>query len=220
MSNLIKFIVLVCLCLRLPAGAQAFSASPGADLQLLFSQLGPGQVLELRPGTYRFPNGLLLQGAQNVTIIGVGGPVEIVVDSLTDDVLTISNSRGVVLQNLTARHLRPDNSLGACQGAVVKVVSSTQVGIVKCELNGCGAAGVHSVASQDVVVSGCFLHSNSFAGVWAEGGSILVHGCTIQGNAMGVVTSGQTELSMMANTMRLNNGSTSVSPFAQSVLRR
>lgn len=223
MSNLLRILVLVGLCLRLPASAQPFTVSPGTNLQAVFSQVGPGQVIQLQTGTYRFSTGLVLQGVQNVTIIGVGGPVEIVVDSPGDDVLTISNSRGVVLQSISARHLQPDNNLGACQGAVIKVVNSAEVGIVKCELNGCGASGVHSVASQDVVVSSCFLHSNSFAGVWAEGGSILVHGCTIQGNARSVFTSGQTDLSMVGNTIRLNtlnNGTVVPSNFAQGVLRR
>lgn len=61
------------------------------------------------------------------------------------------------------------------------------------------------------------------AGIWAEGGSITVHGCTIEGNAMSVSSSGNTQVTMAGNTIRLNtlnNGSLSLSPFAQRMLRR
>ncbi len=219
MKNAIGWILLS-LLLACPSLARTVTVAPGADLQAEFNALNSGDVLQLRAGTYQFGTGLSLNGLQNVTIQGDGGRAILVLNNSAEDVLTIANCSNVTLRNLSARHQLLDMG-NLCQGVVVSVRNSAQVSVLNCELNGCGAAGVSADSSQDVVVSGCFLHSNSFAAVLLNNAEMTVHGCTIQGNGTSVSSVGNSSLTMLGNTIKMNDTpSASLTPFARSVIGR
>lgn len=205
--------------LGLSAGAETLTVTPGtkANLQALLDRAQPGDVVELTAGTYRFSGGLRVTGRTNVTIRGQGR-VELVIDSLEEDVIAVHGSSNIVIRNLSARHNQPAGEY-QCEGAVIRVEDSNRVGILQCDLNGCGAAGVMSFSSQDVVVAGCRIHHNTFAAVWVQGGSVTVYGNTIEDNAMTLYTVGDCDVHMLGNTVSDNDAPPWLPAYAEELLR-
>ena len=134
------------------------------SLQAAIDQASYGDTVLLHDGTYTSDRSILVESKQGVTIRG-DGEVWIICTDVYENVLTISYSESVKLAYVKARHEEWLTEY-ECHGAVVQIDESSDVTLYECELNGSGAIGVSVQFSGSVTVSACYIHSNSYAGVY------------------------------------------------------
>jgi hypothetical protein len=160
-----------CLMVLLTAPTQAAVLKVGASEQYKTPQEAVNaakdfDTVRIEPGTYRSDKAINVSGRKGLTIEGAGaGKVQLIVTDLYTDVIRIYRCDGVRIAGVSARHA-PTTENVMCAGAVIDVQHATNIAIVDCELNGCGAAGVSAVDSQNVSIVRNNIHHNSYAGLW------------------------------------------------------
>lgn len=188
------------------AGAETLRVGPGKAHRLpeIFSSLKDGDRVVFERGTYRTHRALTVSGRKNITVEGEGR-VEVVLSNLDDPVFSVQGSERVLIKNLQARHLKPNEEY-ACEGAVVEVRDSQQIGVTGCRLDGCGAAGVYAMGAKDLVVFDNDIFNNSFAAVWLYDTTGIVRRNRMHDNASDLITGGQTEVTLLENEVEDNQG--------------
>ncbi len=186
--------------------ADTLRVTPGKAHRLpeMFSNLKDGDRVVFERGTYRTHRALTVSGLKNITLEGEGR-VEVVLSNLDDPVFAVKGSERVQIKNLKARHQKPNEEY-ACEGAVVEVRDSQQVGVTGCSLDGCGAAGVYAMGVKDLVVFDNTIFNNSFAAVWAYDTTGMVRRNRMHDNAADLITGGQTEVILLENEIEDNEG--------------
>lgn len=200
--------ILLAILLLLTTAAQAktlvFGPRNADQIPQALKSLKPGDTLVFQSGVYVFPQGLVLSGMEGVALEG-RGKVEIVVTNLDDAVILLKNCRRIRITGLTARHEKPAPEY-QCEGAVIRCDQSEDIFIAENRLNGCGAAGVFAMGSKNIVIYKNRIFNNSFAGVWMQDSSALVHGNRIYDNAASLITNGDCSVSLTENEIKNNSG--------------
>lgn len=146
---------------------QVWVVSPEGDLsdpQMAFYGAAAGDTIRLRPGEY-FAETFDLRGKTDLVILGE--EAHLLGTSSYGTVLSVNSCRNIVIDGLHLRHeLGPQWTY--CMGGVLEIVSSQNVLVTGCELNGCGAYGLDVYASMGVIATGCYLHHNNHAAVRYE----------------------------------------------------
>lgn len=194
------------LALFAPATAELYRLTPSQTerVQGVLDRLEEGDTVIFERGTYQTKDALVLKNKTGVEL-RASGKVEIVLNSLEQAVLEIENCQDIRISGLRARHQKPNREY-ACEGAVISVRQSEQVGISGCELNGCGAAGVYANQVKDLVVFDNKIFNNTFAGVWLSDTQGHIYRNRLYDNAADFVTSGECDVVMRANKVEKNDG--------------
>ncbi|MGE0493504.1 MAG: right-handed parallel beta-helix repeat-containing protein [Vulcanimicrobiota bacterium] len=187
------------------------------SLGVFLARARSGDVIELRSGQYVLDQGLVLSGLNNVTLRG-RGEVELILTNLDQAVIRLEKCSRVFLVNLSARHQRPANEY-QCEGAVIDISESSKILVKNCDLNGCGAAGVYAHDAKEVVVSGCRIHHNTYAGVWGYRSSLMLYRNRIEKNASAVKVD-DCDLQMNENVVKDNDHPLYYPDFATEVLNK
>ncbi len=130
-------------------------------------------IIEMEYGLYQFENdlneygaagkGFVIEGVDNLTIIGVGKfPSEIVLEDEYSTVLIFYKCITIKLENLEIGH---GAAKGYCSGSVVGTVETTNLSINKCILYGSGAYGIQSVDSQTILCQNSTIRSCTYGAI-------------------------------------------------------
>ncbi len=217
-----RILKLFCLTFLLSGGAVAetyrVNASQSDQVQSVLDRTVSGDVVIFERGTYRTQRALVLNGKSNVELRG-SGRVEIVLNNLDEAVIEVRESQNIRIQGLRARHEKP-NPEYACEGAVIAVFDSQQIGISRNHLNGCGAAGVYSRGVKDLVVFDNKIFNNSFAGVWTADTTGYIYKNHLYKNAADFISYGECDIVLSGNKIEKNEGNDySRSEFVESIVR-
>lgn len=193
--------------LSLAAWSETVDVYPRGNLELqqAIDQAGSGDTIQVTEGIYRSDAALRVEGKQDLRI-EADGEVWIICTDVYQDVIAVSGCSGVELVDLHARHEEwlPDYQ---CNGAVVSVIDSSRVEIISCELNGCGAMGAYVQDSDEVTVSGCHIHKNSYTGVYLYMcGTVYITDNTITDNGTAITATDVSGLEMFGNIIAYNTG--------------
>ncbi len=155
------------------------------DLQSAVNDAPDGGTIILDAGKYSTEGTIELKGKFNLTIKGEG-KVEVITTSQWNDVITISESENIQLENLTLRHDIPVNDY--CSGMVINMYNVKDIKVINCDVNGCGWLGLYAYKLDTLLVKDCYFHDNfefalSFDG---EGKNVRIENCRIDQNGGGV----------------------------------
>ncbi|MBI4833489.1 MAG: right-handed parallel beta-helix repeat-containing protein [Planctomycetes bacterium] len=182
--------VFICLALVLLIGCtgtkeKGFPGNPPkADLniQRLIDNAKDGDVVDIPYGRYILKEGLKVKNRINLKILCQKG-TQIFVDDVNEAIISIENSRDILLENAHLRHLKPLEEY-ECHGGVVVIRESSKTVISNCDLNGCGAIGVHAEGSNSVTIEHCYIHDNTFTAFYINNcDDVKIRGNIIEDNA-------------------------------------
>jgi hypothetical protein len=195
------------LCLAFLAAAPAMPAatirvSPSSQLsvQQAISSAKDGDTIVLAKGVYRSKGPVTISGRDGLALSGEAG-AWLVCDDIYENVIEILDSSDISVEGIGARHAQPLEEYG-CEGAVISCEGTIGLVITGCELSGCGAIGVALADCDEVEISDCWIHDNSYAAFTiTDAAAISISGCTIEGNAALMYCSSVQDLSMEGNTV-------------------
>ncbi|TET36736.1 MAG: right-handed parallel beta-helix repeat-containing protein [Planctomycetota bacterium] len=180
-----------------------FRPEPPKDLQELINNTPDGGIVRIPRYEYILKNGLKISGRNNLTIECEEG-ARILVDDIYEDVIQISNSENIRIENAYLRHVKPQWH-ESCQGSVVFITGSRGIKILNCELNGCGRTGLCAYDCKDITLNFCIIQRNSDVAISCEKcDGVKISNCTIQDNNDFNCMTKVTRLTWYANTVRRN----------------
>lgn len=155
------------------------------DLQSAINNAPDGAVIEIDPGQYISENNIEIKGKFNLILRGSTGS-EIITSSKWSDVLSITESENITLENLTLRHDIPVDDY--CSGMVINLFQVKDIKVLNCDVNGCGWLGIYGYRLDGLTVKDSYFHDNfEFAMAFdGEGKNILIENCRIDQNGGGV----------------------------------
>ena len=152
------------------------------DIQALLDAAPSGNILTISYGEYILKTGLKLTNRQDLTITAPPG-TRIFVDDVMEDVLALEDCDSVRIENLHLRHLKPLTEY-ECNGACLRLSRCRNMEVVGCELDGCGAFGIAGDDVNELKVTNCYVHNNSFSAFYFDGcQNALISGNRIVQNA-------------------------------------
>ena len=160
MKAVIGLILIVLTCPSVWADTIYVYPDGRPSLQEAIDQAGNGSTILVAEGVHRTDSALIVRGKTDLRIEG-DGEAWIICSDIYENVIEIQECSSLELAGIHARHEEPPEEYG-CEGAVVGVSESSDIGIYDCELNGSGGMGIFVENSSDVVVSGCLIQYNSF----------------------------------------------------------
>lgn len=183
MKSIKLFFLICCLCFACASVKQSavISVSPN-DFATKLANITSGSTIQLKPEKYVLNAPLLIDGKENVTIDGNGATL--VMNSLSENVVHLSNSKNIVLKNFKATHIEPSGPTG-CTGNVIYMDNSDSVLVEKCDLNGSGIVGIAAYNIGALRVINNRIHENSEYGIIYMGPSIQMSDNTFEDNTKG-----------------------------------
>ena len=139
------------------------------NLQEALEQAQEGDEVLLGEGIYKSDTAWSINGKTGLVLKGQG-EVWLICRDAGSQVLSIEGSESITVQEVKLRHEEPLEE-GGCEGSVIAVRESRAVRILNCELSGCGSVGVDLEASEELEISGCLIHHNSYQ-------AVLLNECT------------------------------------------
>ena len=109
-----------------------------------------------------YADGYIVNAVKNLMITG---NAEIIIDDLYADVLSFENCSNVILEGLTVGHSESSDTY-ICEGAVIDVENCFNFKIQACNLYGCGAIGVCSYDTKNLIVQDTSIYDCSFSGIY------------------------------------------------------
>ncbi len=187
------------------AAALEIVVEPGGvlGLQDAVNQARSGDAVRIHEGIYALPTSLLVKQKSDIVISGVG-EVWLICDDYYSEVVSIRHCTDVEIVGIKATH-REWSSEYACNAAVLGILESHTIAVYGCELNGCGAMGVSMEYSEDIRISGCYIHPNNFCALYIyDSDDISVTHNTIVEKAALISGYGIGSLEMEGNTIAGN----------------
>lgn len=198
-------VALLCAGLALWAGPVRLSAGGPLSLQDALDAAKDGDTIILTAGTYSTPAAITISSRSGLTLRGEGN-VRLLCTDLYQNVMTLADSHDIRIEGIVVRHSQPAGTY-ACEGSVISAQSVTGLVISRCELAGSGSIAVDLSGCEDIEVSDCFIHDNTFAAFQlTDVASITIAGNRVQRNAATMYSAGVSGLTMVGNTVS-DNGS-------------
>ncbi len=186
--------------IQIPAPNQdedLITVGPGGEystLQEALDNAHAGMTILIKQGDYRSDVSIRIENLNDITIKATE-EVMLICTSQYDDVLTIINSTGITIQNITLKHHIPVTE--SCSGMVISVNSSRNISFVDCDINGCGWMGIYSYRNEGLMARNCYFHENyEYAiNLDSQDRDVLIEGCRIDNNGGGIAIDWSNEIS-------------------------
>lgn len=123
------------------------------------------------------PSTLWITGLENVTIQGTEG-TRIMTEASWDQVISISNCKNIVLDNITFGHDIPTGK--SCTGGVIEG-NYSDITIMNCDIFGCGLVGI-SVGNGTFDIQNSIIHDCSESIIELGSGTATFDKCVFSGN--------------------------------------
>jgi len=204
--NALPVLLLAAAAVVLPAETVRVSPSGQRSLQAAIDSARNGDSIVLAAGTYSSAAAVTLADRERLTLRGEGD-VRIVCMDLYQNVIAVIGGRDLRIEGIQARHAQPLNAY-ECEGSVIWAENVKGLVISRCELAGSGSIGVDLSGSEEVEVTGCWLHNNTFAAIsLTDVSSITISDNRIVGNAATMYAAGVSGLTMAGNVISDNGAS-------------
>lgn len=175
------------------------------DLQSLLDRARDGATVQPPLGRYVLSRPLTIAQRKNLHIAFAPG-TQVRVASTDLNVIEVTDCQAVRISGCRARHVAPLAEYN-CHGAVLRIHNSKGVQIDNCELNGCGAIGITANGVQELAVTNCHIHHNTFNGLYLNAcDEVSIVGSIIEDNANSVTTYKCGEVIMSDNLIQRNGG--------------
>lgn len=198
----------------------AESGYRGLD-QALEAVAEAGTRIQILPGHYTLESAVVVEGATDLQIEGLGdGPEDVHLSGRFADesVLEVRDSTGMYLKGLTVQGGRETGLLmDSVEGATVEAVSvihnghtglrvndSSAIAVTACTATGNDAAGI-AIASSEAFVTGCEASGNLIGLLLGGTGEADVTSNRLHDNTTGLITTGGTSTEIRSNAVYDNN---------------
>ncbi len=185
-----------------------------ADLQELIDKAEDEGEVIIKPGTYTISEPLKIENKKKLSIKGEGN-VTILGENIDRQIFMISGCENIRLENIRARHKSNSGSedkkvFEKRSGSVVDIEDTGRAELLNCELEGCGVYGIYAVDTEEIDITGCYVHHNSWMafGFHAQRGvmNVSVNNCTVTNNADFVEKEGSVNIQLNGqNVIKFNN---------------
>lgn len=159
-------IFMICLVFLSTTGLFAGTIRVGndANLQAAFDKAKDGDTIIIVEGLYETSDTLTIKGKNHIKIIGEG-----IVDFICQSyikVISLENCEMISIENIHMVHkyAATSDSCGV-DADLIYLYKCDKIRVINCELNGCGTIGVHCYNTSRVEIKGCYIHSNTQAGI-------------------------------------------------------
>ena len=175
------------------------------DIQRVLDNARDGSTVTIPFGEYCLSDGLVIRDRKNLIITSQSG-TRILVKDVKADVVSILQSEEISINNLHLRHVNPLEEY-QCHGAVIRVKDSNDILIRNCELNGCGAIGVSSWSSKNIIIRNCHIHHNTFNAFYFQScADMKIQSSVAEDNGNFIQMYNTRSLEMRDNVIRRNGG--------------
>ncbi len=157
----------------------AVTVSSIAELEKAIATAEDGALIELKNQIYKTEEPLTIENKKNLTIDGKGATF--ICQSVTSDVIAITDCEKIILKNIVATHIDPEGPLG-CTGNVIHIEKSSDILITDSELNGSGIIGVVAYNTDELKIINNHIHKNSQYSILYIGPSVTIEGNTFENN--------------------------------------
>lgn len=203
---------------NLSAAVLAAEASGAAlveeSLQQRIDKAEDGTEITIASGTYTITEPLRIEGKKELTLKGEGSVI-ILGENIDKQIFIIRDCGSVTLDNIRARHKSGEESeetrvFEKRSGSVADVENTDRAVFINCELEGCGVYGIYAENTAEVIITGCYIHHNSWKAFGFHAGvgvtNVYIKGSTITNNADYVEIEGRVNITLEGeNVIKLNN---------------
>ena len=173
-------------------------------IQELINNASDGEIISIPEGEYIIDESLLIHNRKGLSLRG-NGKCRILLTDLWKEVLDIKNSNSIKIEGIYFSHLKPLKEY-ECNGGVIGISSSSIILIDNCELEGSGTIGVAANDVENLKVSNCYIHDNTFNAFYlSDVNNARIYNCVIKNNANMLQSYKLTDFEMSDN-MIMNNG--------------
>jgi parallel beta-helix repeat protein len=203
-----KLIIITALwLLYIPAGltAETYIVYPYSQetIQDVIDKTGSFDDIIIKEGIYTISESLSISGKSGLTVMAEG-EVWILSIDIYMNVIDITDSEEIMISNIKARHKEPLEEY-ECQGSVLYIENSRDISIFGCELNGSGAVGINLYSSDNIFISGCYIHQNSWTALnISDCGNITIYENTIVDNGTFLSAYGVESIEIYGNVIAYN----------------
>ncbi|MDA1362010.1 right-handed parallel beta-helix repeat-containing protein [Glycomyces luteolus] len=168
------------------------------DLASAVAAAAPGSRILVLPGRYDVAETILLDGAADLQIEGLGDGPEAVLFTAgfaLDHVLAARNATGLYLKGFTVGQARESGlRLDEVSSAAVESVAVVES----------GGHGFHVTDSTGIALTGCRAAAADDAGIAIEASNAIVQDCEAEGNVTGLLTTGGGRIDIDGNRLHGN----------------
>jgi len=193
---------------------EGLPSSGTVSLQELINKAEDGSELVIKSGTYTISEPLRVEGKKRLDIKGEGNVI-VLGENIDLQIFIIKGCESISLENIRARHKSSSGSeerkvFEKRSGSVIDIEDTGRAEFMNCELEGCGVYGIYAVNSDEIDITGCYIHHNSWMalGFHAERGvmNVSISDCTITNNADFVEKEGSVNINLNGkNVIKFNN---------------
>jgi parallel beta-helix repeat protein len=205
MNKLIIITALWLLCIPAGLTAETYIVYPYSQetIQDVIDKTGSFDDIIIKEGIYTISESLSISGKSGLTVMAEG-EVWILSTDIYMNVIDITDSEEIMISNIKARHKEPLEEY-ECQGSVLYIENSRDISIFGCELNGSGAVGINLYGSDNIFISGCYIHQNSWTAInISECRHISIYENTIVDNAAFLSAYGVENIEIYGNVIAYN----------------
>ena len=130
------------------------------DLQNILDTINDGNTIYVNDPGFISDHSYELTNKHNIVLV-FNSKSEIFCTSRYEDVFNINECSNITIVNGKFKHKLFQEDM--CIGAVFKIVSSANISLLNCDINGSGSIGVYGSKSKELKVTNCFIHDNSSA---------------------------------------------------------
>lgn len=171
--------------------------------QKLIDKSNNGDTIYFPSGEHIIDEPIFIRDKRNITIIG-NENCRILLTDLQRNVLLVQTSNTINISNLYLSHYKPLKTY-ECNGGVLYIGKAMNVVIDNCELEGSGTIGISGVNVENIEISNCHIHDNTFHALWfSRAINVLIEKCKIEKNANFLQLDKVDNLSMSDNLIRDN----------------
>jgi hypothetical protein len=134
-----------------------------SGIQIAIDKANSGDRIILSSGTYKGKKTITIARKANIKLIGKGR-VSLICTSTENDVIEVVISGKIELRNL---HVTHEPAAEGCAGNVISIKNSSEIGVINCNINGCGVIGINLSHCSKIVIYNNKIHNNSYAGISA-----------------------------------------------------
>tara|TARA_B110000285_G_C15100434_1_gene604693 strand:+ start:1166 stop:1822 length:657 start_codon:yes stop_codon:yes gene_type:complete len=175
------------------------------ELQKMVDNIPDGGILSIPEGKYVIDEPLRIDARNGLTLRG-DGKCEIFLTDVWKNVMIVSNSNSIRIEGIYLSHLKPLKEY-QCNGGVISLINTKKILIDNCELEGSGTIGVSGKSIENLEISHCYIHDNTFNAIYLSNASeVLIKNCVIENNANLIQSYNLDGFEMSDNLIRNNGG--------------
>ena len=185
-----------------------FTLYPTSEIRERINNARQGEIVSISSGIhYLYPEfrsdstiGIHIKNKRDLTIRGETG-AEIRMRWLNADIVRISGSQNILLENLIIGHHNPKDE--TCDRTTILIEGSNNIVINNTNIDGSGKVGINARESNDIVIdNSSIINNRDFAFLFSECSSISIKETLIEDNGE-IMLNEERNVEMIENTLKV-----------------